>query len=773
MRIFVVLIMLVGIWACTVFLNEFAHAETVSDGFAVEPYLLDVTTDAATVAFHLREPLPASVRVLFGDEMRDFPSPRPGTSHFIRITGLEPGKTYTYEVNCGDGMIRTPEHDRSFQIKTAVGPGKSFGFVVYGDPRPGDTGTHYQHQSVIEQAVLCEPAFALVLGDMVDDGSKPELWEAFFQVESPLLRRTAIYPLVGDNDYASGTGRHATYFPQLETDYYHFEWGGVQFFGMHAWDTRGLQDRRELSADSPQITWFIEELSKPDVQEAPFRVVFLHDPVYISRGRGAEILQRVWAPIFQRYNVDVVFASWHLYERSHYHGVTYIISGGAGAELIWMERDPGYPSQAEARRHHFCRIDVQSDAMTIRAIATDGTVLDAITLTPRSQTSESSNRLARLAKRLRREIVINSRAGLPELPVYLFSYDCSYCRRLLKYVLPDLARKHQVTLTVSYFDLGKQGVYDLFLNAGAEFGRQGADIPAIFLGRSVLGGEAEIEDGLPREIVIFRDSPQRYREQMIVPFQQTFDTKTLGEETFNALTFGIVFGAGLLDGINPCAFTTIIFLISYLSLIGVSRRKMVYTGSMFTLAVFLTYFFIGLLFYKYLKVALTDRTISIVVNIALLCVVLVLGGLSLSDFFRSLTGDFKEITIQMPQFVKLKIHERIRTFAKHRVTIFWAPFVLGIVIAGMELTCTGQVYIPIVTMISEPRYRMTAVLYLLWYNLAFIVPLILVFLLATFGITSERLWRGKQYMAAVKLALAVFFFGMALLILYNLGVFHQ
>ena len=772
MRIFVWVVMLLVICSFPMFVDELASGERVSHGFAVEPYVLDVTTDAATVAFHLRTPLAATVSVFSGDTAKEFVSPKESISHFIRITGLEPGRTYTYEVICGDGTIRTPEHDRSFQIKTAIGPGKSFGFVVYGDPRPGDTGTQRHHQSVVEQTVMHEPAFALVLGDMVDDGAKPELWEEFFRVESPLLRRSAIYPLMGDNDYASGAGLYSTYFPKLEKGYYTFEWGGVQFFGMHTWDTRGLQSRAELAADSPQVTWLTEQLSKPAVQAAPFRVVFLHDPIYISRGRAAEILQRVWAPLLQQYKVDVVFASWHLYERSHHNGITYIISGGAGAEIIWMEQDPAYPSQAEAREYHFCRVDVQSDAMTIRAISTDGTVLDNITLTPRSRTPESADRLARVAKRLRKEIVINGGRDLPELPVYLFSYDCGYCRRLLKYILPDVAKAHNVALTVSYFDLGIQGMYDLFLNAGAEFGRQGADIPALFIGRSVFGGESEIEDGLVRELSEFRNNQQRYREQMIVPFQQTFDTKTLGEDTFNALTFGVVLGAGLLDGINPCAFTTIIFLISYLSLFGVSRRKMLYTGSMFTLAVFLTYFVIGLVFYNYLKVALTDQTISRLVNVILLCIVLVLGGLSLVDFFRALKGDFREMTLQLPTFVKLKIHERIRNFTNRHITILWAPFVLGVVIAGMELTCTGQVYIPIVTMISEPRHRMMAVLYLVCYNLAFIVPLVIVFLLAAFGITSERVWRGKRYVPAVKLGLTLFFFGMAILILHNLGVFQ-
>ena len=98
-----------------------------------------------------------------------------------------------------------------------------------------------------------------------------------------------------------------------------------------------------------------------------------------------------------------------------------------------------------------------------------------------------------------------------------------------------------------------------------------------------------------------------------------------------------------------------------------------------------------------------------------------------------------------------------------------ASFVLGVVIAGMELTCTGQVYVPIVTMISEPRYRVAAVFYLFSYNIAFIIPLVAVFLLATCGVTSERIGGVfKRHIAMVKFGFVLLFVIMGILIVYNL-----
>lgn len=742
-----------------------------SGGFAVGPYVLDVSQTAAIVAFHLAQPMSAEVRWTDGASSRAAVSANASRSHFIHIVGLEPGRVYQYQVVCNDGEVRTPDGDPSYQIRTACLPGESFVFAVYGDTRPGDSGTDRHHRDAIAEILSHEPSFSLVLGDMVDHGEDRRLWESFFAVESPLLRHAAIWPVMGDSDRGSDPSVCASYFPGLDPGYYRFAWGDIQFIGLRAWGTRGAQPRTELDADGPQVAWLKAQLQDPEVANARFRVVFLHDPVYICRGRAAETLQRAWAPIFERYNVDVVFASQHLYERSHHNDVTYILSGGAGAELIWPAKSADCRSQAEARRHHFCRADVQPDSLTIRSIATDGTVLDEITLTPRSgHDTEPGSPLVRRAEQLRREIVINPGAQAGPLPIYLFSHDCAYCRRLIRSQLPSVARKYGVTLRVLYFDLSRQDTYNLFLNAGAEFGRQGADIPALFIGRAVYGGEREIETAFPSELSLFKRDPEAYTKTMITPFRTRHDLETLREESFMRLTPGIVLGAGLIDGVNPCAFATIVFLVSYLSVVRVSRGRMIVIGSLYVLAVFLTYLAIGLVFYHSLRHLLTHGALARAVNIALFAALTVLAFVSLFDAVRAARGASSDVKLQLPAFFKIRIRDRIRNFARNKITMTGAPLALGAMIAGLELTCTGQVYVPIVTMIAEPYHRAKAAAYLLAYNVAFIVPLVVVFALAVLGVGTVRLAEGgKGLVAATKFAMAALFTALAAVLARNLG----
>jgi len=62
------------------------------------------------------------------------------------------------------------------------------------------------------------------------------------------------------------------------------------------------------------------------------------------------------------------------------------------------------------------------------------------------------------------------------------------------------------------------------------------------------------------------------------------------------------------------------------------------------------------------------------------------------------------------------------------------------VVSFLELACTEQVYLPtILFVLSVPHLQLHAVSYLVLYNLAFVAPLIVVFVVAALGTSSSRL----------------------------------
>lgn len=456
----------------------------------IGPYIERVDQQSAVVAFELATPSTATVTVEAEAGSLAYQSKISQTLHLVTVDGLRPGQAYSY-------TISVPSFDLGEQgkglIKTASLPGESFSFTVIGDTRPGENRVTVHHARLAEQIAALDPAFSLVLGDLVDDGSNLADWRGFFDVEKEVLKRAALFPVHGDNDYANGKGYMPRYFPRLAKGYYSFKWGSVYFFALSTWDTKGRQPTSEFDKSSEQYRWLASELAKQEVQEAPFRVVFLHDPVFISRGRASRLLQETLAPLFERSRVDLVFSSWHLYERSQVKRVNYIISGGGGAELIWSTPNPNFKTIAEAKRYHFCRVDVGAGGLMLRAVAEDGTVLDQIALATNVGDDSREEELSRFAGRMA-TIDTYGEKGDTVVPVYVFNAQEAPFKLSSSLVEELSPLKSQIM--VYSFNLRKRAVFDLLLHAQGVTGTQPNRLPAIFVGENYLSDSKELSDAL-------------------------------------------------------------------------------------------------------------------------------------------------------------------------------------------------------------------------------------------------------------------------------------
>ncbi len=238
------------------------------------------------------------------------------------------------------------------------------------------------------------------------------------------------------------------------------------------------------------------------------------------------------------------------------------------------------------------------------------------------------------------------------------------------------------------------------------------------------------------------------------------------DRRYESITLPIVLFGGLLDGINPCAFATIIFFLSYLQIARRTPREMLMVGAAFISAVFIAYLAAGLLLYEVIA-SLNDRFAGIQrwMNLVFGILALIAAYLSLRDALRARAGRLDEMTLQLPGMLKDRIRSVIRSGARARNFVI-AAFLSGLVISLLELACTGQVYAPIIYQIQKGR--LDAVLWLVVYNLAFITPLIVIFLLAYGGLRSETLVAfQKKHTFSVKLGLALLFLFLALFILFG------
>ena len=282
--------------------------------------------------------------------------------------------------------------------------------------------------------------------------------------------------------------------------------------------------------------------------------------------------------------------------------------------------------------------------------------------------------------------------------------------------------------------------------------------PAIFIGDTALIGELNEQE--------LENTVQRYLETGVASRIREAEAElgTAESEIVNRFHgFGLltVAGAGLLDGINPCAFATIVFFISYMTLVGRKKREMLIAGGAFASAVFVTYLLLGLGTLSFMNYLNRFSGVATCVYLIAALLTFSLAGLSFYDAVKAKQGKTKDILLQLPLALKQRIHKVIREQTRTSGVIIGA-IVIGFVISVLELVCTGQVYLPTLTFVASVEgMRSNAIAYLLLYNLMFIVPLLIVFGCVYWGTTSAQLGGILQkHLVTVKIAIGVLLFGL-------------
>ena len=93
-------------------------------------------------------------------------------------------------------------------------------------------------------------------------------------------------------------------------------------------------------------------------------------------------------------------------------------------------------------------------------------------------------------------------------------------------------------------------------------------------------------------------------------------------------------------------------------------------------------------------------------------------------------------------------------------------FGVGILVTAIESVCTGQVYIPTLVLLTKECGAGVWLFYLLLYNLAFIIPLLIVFAIAWHGTKTLTFFNwSKRHLVYSKIALGLFFIFMAIIML--------
>ena len=227
-------------------------------------------------------------------------------------------------------------------------------------------------------------------------------------------------------------------------------------------------------------------------------------------------------------------------------------------------------------------------------------------------------------------------------------------------------------------------------------------------------------------------------------------------QRFSAMQLSVIVGAGLLDGINPCAFATIILFLSYLQIARRRAGEMLGVGFAFVIGVFITYFVLGLGLFAIAEQIQRVQILGLMLTWGMATFVLVVMVLNLRDGVLCMQGRIKETTLQLPGF-RQGSRPSSRPYRRSASLVVVSGAGQCVVISVLELACTGQVYLPTIQVMVQAGSGL-AIWYLLLYNIAFVAPLLLIFGLTFFGLRSDGLIEfQKRHTALVKFSTALCF----------------
>jgi hypothetical protein len=264
------------------------------------------------------------------------------TEHEVRLAGLSPATRYYYAV--GVHVVHLQGNDAYHYFTTSPNPGEPSATRVWA---LGDSGTANATAAAVRDAYY---RFAgdtvtnvwLTVGDNAyRNGSDYEYQVALFDMYGVMLRKTFLWPALGNHDTAgsptppTGVPFHDIFTLPEPESYYSFDHANVHFICLDS-------NTPDLSPDGPMLSWLKRDL---DVIRQDWIIAYWHYAPYTKGSHDSDTEERLIEvrrnvlPILDEGGVDLVLSGHsHSYERSFLIAGHYDLSSTFSAA---MKRDAG------------------------------------------------------------------------------------------------------------------------------------------------------------------------------------------------------------------------------------------------------------------------------------------------------------------------------------------------------------------------------------------------------------------------------------------------
>jgi len=196
---------------------------------------------------------------------------------------------------------------------------------------------------------------------------------------------------------------------------------------------------------------------------------------------------------------------------------------------------------------------------------------------------------------------------------------------------------------------------------------------------------------------------------------------------------------GAVDSINPCSIFILFILLSLL-VYAQSRRRMLLVGGIFI-------FFSGLWYFIFMFILIRTLGLleAVLVSIVVGIIAIIFGIFNIKDFFFPKKG----ASLSIPEEKKPGLYRQMRSIVK-------TPYLFGAIVGTVLLAVTVNLF-ELICSLQWPLYYVARLsmydfpevqnyLYILFYNIVYVIPLIVIVLLFVFSLGRMKLteWQGQK-----------------------------
>ncbi len=314
--------------------------------------------------------------------------------------------------------------------------------------------------------------------------------------------------------------------------------------------------------------------------------------------------------------------------------------------------------------------------------------------------------------------------------VYFYNESCLHCQKVNDYFTANgIYNEYDIKKYETSDPKNVEYLNQFFDALGVQPDKRGW--PVIFFDDKMLIGDQDIIGNFVKDMNV-ADASRFPTPDSIKTDMQKANQPMPAKKPLPNVPIPLLISAAFVDASNPCALAVLILLLATVIAAG-GRRRALLSGLAFSLAIFASYFLMGVGLYK----AITAFSLPKYISLAIGILSILIGLANMKDVFWY----GKYFVMEVPLSWRPKMQSILKKVASP-IGALGAGFVVSLFL----VPCSSGPYVVILGLLAERVNTGRTLSLLVLYNFVFVLPMLIITLAMYFGSKMGKLehWRKKN-----------------------------